>query len=115
MNNDAFFSIMDLVATTKFRYYDGKVVLYFTYGKVTITRWTGDGTRMQVAVETASNDITCCIGSCFMVTYNRNDCTLNMAGTDINGNEYRYAMFVGDTIQQHEVSLDELLEDDTDN
>lgn len=116
MSNDNFFSIVGLMTTTKFKYYtNDKVVLYFSDAMVTFQRWEGDSTRMQISVDTPSNAITCMLGSLFMVTYLTSDETLNIAGTDINGKEYRYALYVGTTLYQHEVSMDELLEEDTSN
>jgi len=116
MNNDNFFSIMGLLTMTKYRYYtNDKVVLLFSTGKVTVERWKCDGTCMQVTIETPSNKVTAMIGSIFMATYCINDETLNIAGIDSNGKEYRYSMYIGETLSQDDVSLDELLEDDTNN
>ena len=116
MNNDHFFAIVGLMTTTKFRYYiDDKVVLFYSDAMVTVERWPGDSTRLQITIDSPSNAITCMIGSLFTVTYCRNDNTLNVAGIDVNGNEYRYTQYVGTTLSQEDVSLDELLEDDTSN
>jgi len=116
MNNDHFFTIVNLMTITKFRYFqNSKVVLYFADAMVTFQRWEGDSTRMQISVDTPSNAITCMLGALFMATYCANDETLNIAGTDINGKEYRYTQYVGATLYQHEISLDELLGDDTNN
>ena len=111
---DNFFTIVNLMTTTKFRYFqNSKVVLYFADGKVTFQRWEGDGTRMQVSVSSPSNEFTCCIAEIFQAWYS--DETLNIAGIDINGKEYRNTVYIGCPLLQHEVSMDELLEDDTNN
>jgi hypothetical protein len=111
---DNFFTIVNLMTVTKFKYFqNSKVVLYFADGKVTFQRWEGDGTMMQVSVDTASNTFTCCIAGIFQAAYH--DERLEIAGTDINGKEYRNTVYVGATLLQHEISMDELLEDDTDN
>jgi hypothetical protein len=115
MTNDNFFSIVALMKSTKFRCCADKVVLFYSDAMVTFQRWEGDATRMQISVDTPSNTITCMLGSLFMVTYLTSDETLNIAGVDINGNEYRYTQYVGTTLSQEDVSLDELLEDDTSN
>lgn len=116
MNNDNFFSIMGLLTVTKYRYYTNeKVVLLFGAGKVTFRRWDADSTCMQVTIETPSNKVIAMVGSIFMATYCTSDETLNIAGIDSECKEYRYSMYIGETLLQDDISLDDLLEDDTNN
>lgn len=111
MNNDQFFTIVNLMASTKYRYYqDSRVKLFFSDAMVTFERWVGDSTRMQVKISSASNEFTCCIAEIFQAWYR--DETLNIAGIDINGKEYRNTVYVGYPLLNHEISLDELLEDE---
>lgn len=113
-NADNFFSIMALIDSTKHLYYHAsKVVMYFSDGKATITRWTGDGTRLQLTVSTASNEFSCCISDYFTATHSGE--TLSIIGFDIDNNEFRYSIHVGSPLLQHEIGMDELLEDDSNN